>query len=666
MRLDRQGFSSGPIDGKPGANFSRTLSAYQTAHKLPAGKPDCATWEALGAGSAEPAITSYTVTDADMKGPFEKIPPKLADQAKLTALGYQSPMELIAERFHASPALLAQLNRGVAMAAGREIKVPAVAPFNADTKPPADAAAGDITIQVSKEESALRATRADGTLVFYAPVSSGSDHDPLPPGDFKVLGVGWRPVFNYNPDLFWDAKPADEKAKIPAGPNNPVGVVWISLKPRALRAARHAGAGQHRPHRVARVRAPHQLGRGARRLAREAGHARALQVMTPAWDCRVRLGCALLACFCAGALADGLLRMKYVRAEPGTRDVVTAAASSTSAARDRRAPAVGRNGAHRAAGHSRRRDDRRAPRGTPADAGRRRGASKRCKGGFEERRGDRPHEAIDILAPRHTPVLAVERRHDREAVRQQARAASRSTSSIRPGRLAYYYAHLEKYADGLHEGQAVAQGDVIGYVGTTGNAPPNTPHLHFAVFELDETRRWWKGKAIDRTGCPKRRVEPGLTTVFTHPALRDDHRLRMKEERTDAGERDRMHYAFICYSRRDRAFASRLEAALENYKPPPELRTSKRRLSVFSRRGRLQRTEDEASIERHLRASAKLIVVCSPHARGSAYVADEIRRFAALNGAANIVPLLIDGLPNNEAVRSRRAEAFPDVLCANR
>jgi lipoprotein-anchoring transpeptidase ErfK/SrfK len=230
VRLDRQGFSSGQIDGTPGANFSRTLAAYQAAHKLPTGTPDCATWQALGAGNSEPDITTYTITDADMKGPFEKkIPPKLVDQAKLTTLGYQSPMELIAERFHISPALLAQLNRGVQMAAGRQIKVPNVRPFNPDTKPAADATAGDITIQVSKEESALRATRADGTLVFYAPVSSGSVHDPLPPGDFKVVGVGWRPTFNYNPDLFWDAKPADEKAKIPAGPNNPVGVVWISL-----------------------------------------------------------------------------------------------------------------------------------------------------------------------------------------------------------------------------------------------------------------------------------------------------------------------------------------------------------------------------------------------------------------------------------------------------
>jgi lipoprotein-anchoring transpeptidase ErfK/SrfK len=230
VRLDRQGFSSGQIDGTPGANFLHTLSAFQTAHKLPAGKPDCATWEALGAGSSEPTVTSYTVTAEDRTGPFEKkIPPKLADQAKLPTLNYQSPMELLAERFHSSPALLSQLNRGVVIAAGREIKVPAVAPFNPETKPAADAGAGDITIQVSKEESALRATRADGTLVFYAPVSSGSVHDPLPPGDYKVLGVGWHPVFHYNPDLFWDAKAADEKAKIPAGPNNPVGVVWISL-----------------------------------------------------------------------------------------------------------------------------------------------------------------------------------------------------------------------------------------------------------------------------------------------------------------------------------------------------------------------------------------------------------------------------------------------------
>ena len=229
--LDRQGFSPGQIDGKTGANFSHVLSALQTAKTLQStGQPDCDTWKALGGDSAEPTVTTYTLTDEDVKGPFEKrIPPKLADQAKLETLGYQSATELIAERFHTSPALLAQLNRGVPMTAGNAIKVPAVTPFDPNAKPVRDAEAGDITIQVSREESALRATRADGTLVFFAPVSSGSIHDPLPPGDWNVTGVGWHPVFHYNPDLFWDAKPKDVGATIKAGPNNPVGVVWIAL-----------------------------------------------------------------------------------------------------------------------------------------------------------------------------------------------------------------------------------------------------------------------------------------------------------------------------------------------------------------------------------------------------------------------------------------------------
>ena len=228
--LDRQSFSTGEIDGKPGANFMRALSAFQTARKLAPGTPDCATWEALGGGKAEATLTTYTITDADVQGPFETtIPPQLVNQAKLATLNYRSPLELLAERFHAAPALLAQLNRGVAMTAGQQIKVPAVPPFDPETKPQPDAAAADVRIEVSKAESALRVARADGTLVFYAPVSSGSLHDPLPPGDFNVRGVAWRPPFHYNPQLFWDAKPADGKATIAPGPNNPIGVVWIDL-----------------------------------------------------------------------------------------------------------------------------------------------------------------------------------------------------------------------------------------------------------------------------------------------------------------------------------------------------------------------------------------------------------------------------------------------------
>jgi len=229
--LDRQGFSSGEIDGKPGVNFSHALAALQAARHLPTtGQPDCDAWHALGGDGAQPAVTTYIVTEDDVNGPFEKqIPRELSKQASLPALVYRSPAELLAERFHMSPALLQQLNRGVPIAAGREIRVPAVAPFNPDMKPGLDGAATDVSIQVSRDDASLRATRADGTMVFFAPVTTGSQHDPLPTGDYKVTGVQWHPVFHYNPDLFWDAKPKDTKATIKAGPNNPVGVVWVAL-----------------------------------------------------------------------------------------------------------------------------------------------------------------------------------------------------------------------------------------------------------------------------------------------------------------------------------------------------------------------------------------------------------------------------------------------------
>jgi murein DD-endopeptidase MepM/ murein hydrolase activator NlpD len=118
------------------------------------------------------------------------------------------------------------------------------------------------------------------------------------------------------------------------------------------------------------------------------------------------------------------------------------------------------------------------------------------KGGFREKRGSRPHEAADLLAPRNTPVHAVE--GGTIAKLFFSKAGGITIYQFDPGGyLIYYYAHLERYADGLHEGQTVSAGDVIGYVGTSGNAPPNTPHLHFAVIETDGSRQWWKGRAVD-------------------------------------------------------------------------------------------------------------------------------------------------------------------------
>jgi len=113
-----------------------------------------------------------------------------------------------------------------------------------------------------------------------------------------------------------------------------------------------------------------------------------------------------------------------------------------------------------------------------------------------EARSGHLHEAVDILAPRNTAVHAVE---DGTLVKLFVSKAGGNTiyQFDESGRFAYYYAHLERYAIGLREGDSIKEGQVIGYVGTSGNAPKNTPHLHFAVFELGPERQWWKGKAID-------------------------------------------------------------------------------------------------------------------------------------------------------------------------
>jgi murein DD-endopeptidase MepM/ murein hydrolase activator NlpD len=116
---------------------------------------------------------------------------------------------------------------------------------------------------------------------------------------------------------------------------------------------------------------------------------------------------------------------------------------------------------------------------------------------FGQPRGkEREHEAMDIMAPKGTKVFAVA---DGKIVKLfNSKPGGLTIYQFDPTETySYYYAHLDKYADGLKEGQQVRQGDLIGYVGATGNADPNNPHLHFAVFELTPQKEWWKGKAIN-------------------------------------------------------------------------------------------------------------------------------------------------------------------------
>jgi murein DD-endopeptidase MepM/ murein hydrolase activator NlpD len=108
----------------------------------------------------------------------------------------------------------------------------------------------------------------------------------------------------------------------------------------------------------------------------------------------------------------------------------------------------------------------------------------------------RTHEAIDIMAPRGTPVLAVTDGTVEKLF--ESKQGGLTLYQFEPsGKLAYYYAHLDRYAAGVVEGKSLRQGEVIGYVGSTGNASPEGPHLHFAVFVLGPERQWWKGTAIN-------------------------------------------------------------------------------------------------------------------------------------------------------------------------
>jgi lipoprotein-anchoring transpeptidase ErfK/SrfK len=277
--LDRLGFTPGVVDGKQGASTRNAIAGFQEASGLDqTGELDEPTLAAMVRWRETPATRVVTISSEFAAGPYYAVPDGPEKQVKMLALGYASLDEKLSERFHTTIETLRMLNPGGQPAgvapdgpsaattaaatpepaandnmaqpgspslfrSGQQIRVPNVGQDRIDPAAVKDAgwlrtliALGvgseqpqAMRIVVSKSKGTLKAFDGADKLVAVYTATMGSGNDPLPLGQWKVNGTAYNPEFHYNPKLFWDADPGDAKAKLPPGPNGPVGVVWIDL-----------------------------------------------------------------------------------------------------------------------------------------------------------------------------------------------------------------------------------------------------------------------------------------------------------------------------------------------------------------------------------------------------------------------------------------------------
>jgi lipoprotein-anchoring transpeptidase ErfK/SrfK len=225
--LDRNNYSPGVIDGRWGKNSEIAVWWFQRENGMEAtGELTKDVYQLLASRSGGGELLSrYAVTAADLQGPFTKISEDVYEQAKLDCLCYESIGELLAEKFHTTIETLSMLNGGrdvQTVRAGATLFVPNV------QEPPSQSK--DLArLLVSVEGNYFHGYDAAGRLVLHAPTTVGSEYDPSPTETLKVAGIAFDPTFHYQPKLFADVPDEEPETMLQAGPNSPVGKVWMAL-----------------------------------------------------------------------------------------------------------------------------------------------------------------------------------------------------------------------------------------------------------------------------------------------------------------------------------------------------------------------------------------------------------------------------------------------------